>query len=132
MRLVVHIESEERPEPPEVDFAALNVWGEMVLATIYVGKGEVSEADGGGWDMSFNCEEIVSFPYSVVTEDNVGEHMKGRDSEIALVGTVALSDGYDWDEASEEASATLVREGAEPVRCSGCRIVMRRRKGTTG
>lgn len=127
MRLVVHIDVEERPTPFVPEFAALNVWGEMVLATIYVWEAEVSEGEDGGWDLSFECVEIVSFPYAVVTEDNIADRMAGHDTELALAGIVSAQDDYDWDEASDGASAAFLRDGEEPLECTTCRILMRRR-----
>lgn len=127
MRLVIHIQGENRPTAFEQDVAVLNIWCDMVLANIELGSPEVAEVADGGWDLSMECLGLTSFPVRLITEENLGDWLGSHETELSILGTAPADDDYDWLEASDGATAAFWDGEAEIGRCTRCRLVIRSR-----
>lgn len=130
MRMVAHIAGDARPTAFEPDAIVMNVWGEMLLATIYFESCAV-EARDDGWDLVFDGLDITSFPYREVTLENLPAVISEHPAEVSIVGTDMHDDEGDdgdsdffWDEAHAAAVATFWEGDEEVARCESCRFRM--------
>lgn len=124
MRIVVHVPGDEKPGRFEQDVAVLNVWCEFAIANMELGEPCVTKVGGGGWDVSFECPGMSSFPAGLINKRSLPEWLASYDTELSILGTVPGDGSCDWDEVSDGATASFWDGDACLGNCPRCRFVM--------